>query len=1179
MNDPDWQWPAESEWPNSPPTYARKEKQDSPAKHYRIARRPSQERLKNFPDSSFSSTPSNGIPRHTPGSSSNTTPYRGINSSASPLGSKSSASGIKNEYGNISQSGSSTPQSDDSIEILFHNNKTGSSADDFERKLRQKLEKQRMVEQQLAQRTANFNPRHNVPSEFENKHGGPENRFSNVLAPVKQELNVKKELLVKKALPPQYDGAMKESDSDDFEMISPEQFQASANRAAGRPSRPRLSDHRGAVDDHYGVYNTPGTMYQPQFHQTQPHQTQPHYAQPHQTLPHHRHPHQTLPHHSQPQFHQPLDFGSLLNRQPNPQFPSQYVQSQTPQQPSPGSFHVPGAYFNSEFMSPPTNQAWNLPMPPTMPDTSNWNPLHFDFDEDDSSDMEITHYGSVDQGRSWDDMIEDLQTNGLAYMANDPSKNKEEIEALLANIRPDEDLPSHLTQGNPEGLRVNLMNHQRVGLSWLLEQEKGTNRGGILADDMGLGKTIQALSLILSNPSEDPSQKTTLIIAPVALMEQWAKEILDKVKPGHRLKVCVFHGAKKNKLTYAHLSQYDVVITTFGNLTSELKRKENHEKAIFAGNAAPASTPREPYKLIGELCKWHRVIIDEAQNIKNPRAKSAQAATWLTSRYRLCMTGTPMMNHVGELYSLIRFLRIKPYNQIELFNSTFMKPLKSNSASARKKAMSQLQVVIKAIMLRRTKDSKINDEPILNLPERNTEEVHATFDDHQREMYDALQKQSSLKVNKFLKAGTMMNNYSYILVLLLRLRQACCHPHLIPDLEVPIEGELPPEKMESLAEDLSENVVNMIKVWAGAMECPICYDATDSPLLFHPCGHGVCSECFVQLTEKALAEGQSRGFQCPQCRNHVEASKVIKWSVFEKIHIPKKEDQAEGIGLLGEAPAVSSAGSDSSDTEDEYEVDEVDSKGNLKNFVVESDNDDDYSEPTDSKKRKRNPIKKEASEKKSPPKKKKKLTLAELKKESMRSKAARAAYLKRLRKGFKSSAKIDKTVEILSNIHNKDPTEKTIVFSQFTTLLDLVEIPLQDHSWGYRRYDGGMTPKDRNKAVEDFYQDPDIKIMLVSLKAGNAGLNLNKASQVIILDPFWNPYIEDQAIDRAHRIGQLRNVDVHRILVENTIEDRIMQLQENKRKLVNEALDEKTGKGLSRLGRDELVYLFVSDRN
>jgi len=100
------------------------------------------------------------------------------------------------------------------------------------------------------------------------------------------------------------------------------------------------------------------------------------------------------------------------------------------------------------------------------------------------------------------------------------------------------------------------------------------------------------------------------------------------------------------------------------------------------------------------------------------------------------------------------------------------------------------------------------------------------------------------------------------------------------------------------------------------------------------------------------------------------------------------------------------------------------------------------------------------------------------------------------------------------------------------------------------------------------------KVMLISLKAGNAGLNLNKASQVIILDPFWNPFVEDQAIDRAHRIMQQRRVHVHRILIENTVEDRIIALQEKKRELISTALDENAGRSISRLGERELAYLF-----
>ena len=121
--------------------------------------------------------------------------------------------------------------------------------------------------------------------------------------------------------------------------------------------------------------------------------------------------------------------------------------------------------------------------------------------------------------------------------------------------------------------------------------------------------------------------------------------------------------------------------------------------------------------------------------------------------------------------------------------------------------------------------------------------------------------------------------------------------------------------------------------------------------------------------------------------------------------------------------------------------------------------------------------------------------------------------------------------------------------------LDLLEIPIDNAGWGYRRYDGSMSAKTRGDAVDDFRDThKNVRIMLISLKAGNAGLNLNMASQVIILDPFWNPYIEEQAIDRAHRIGQVRTVTVHRVLIQGTVEDRIIELQEKKRALISQAL-------------------------
>lgn len=187
--------------------------------------------------------------------------------------------------------------------------------------------------------------------------------------------------------------------------------------------------------------------------------------------------------------------------------------------------------------------------------------------------------------------------------------------------------------------------------------------------------------------------------------------------------------------------------------------------------------------------------------------------------------------------------------------------------------------------------------------------------------------------------------------------------------------------------------------------------------------------------------------------------------------------------------------------------------------------------------------------------------------------------MEKVRKDYIPSAKIEKTMEIIKGVMDAAEGEKIIIFSQWTSLLDLLEIDVDGKGYGYRRYDGSMNAKQRGDAVEDFKSKASVRMMLVSLKAGNAGLNLNVASQVIILDPFWNPYIEEQAIDRAHRLGQTRPVHVHRILVEETVEDRILALQDKKRAVISEALDEKASKGVSRLSPQELAYLFGINRN
>ncbi|KAJ9563697.1 hypothetical protein OSB04_008857, partial [Centaurea solstitialis] len=153
---------------------------------------------------------------------------------------------------------------------------------------------------------------------------------------------------------------------------------------------------------------------------------------------------------------------------------------------------------------------------------------------------------------------------------------------------------------------------------------------------------------------------------------------------------------------------------------------------------------------------------------------------------------------------------------------------------------------------------------------------------------------------------------------------------------------------------------------------------------------------------------------------------------------------------------------------------------------------------------------------------------------------------------------------------------KTIVFSQWTRMLDLVERSLNQHCIGYRRLDGSMSLVSRDWAVKEFSTDPEVMVMLISLKAGNLGLNMVAASHVILLDLWWNPAAVDQAIDVAHRIGQTRPVTVSKLTIKDTVEDRIFILQEEKRAMVASAFDEgQSGSSVTSLTEEDLEYLFM----
>ncbi|KAK3330570.1 SNF2 family N-terminal domain-containing protein [Apodospora peruviana] len=833
----------------------------------------------------------------------------------------------------------------------------------------------------------------------------------------------------------------------------------------------------------------------------------------------------------------------------------------------------PGFAQNGSYLSRP-----GLPgQPPSLSDT-------------------ISRVNNFDYDRMTDGNGRPLDSRLMSYIddyVNDPRKTEEEIQNLLSNIRPDMDITEEARGETPEALKYPLYRHQQLALQWMTNMETGTNKGGILADDMGLGKTISTLALMVTRQSEG-AVKTNLIIGPVALIRQWENEIQKKLKKSHSLSVFLLYG---KKASYAELKKADVVLTTYGSVASEWKKYGKYvgERADSAGYRP------EDDEALHKLCpllhpksQFYRIILDEAQCIKNKDTQTSQGVAQINAVYRWCLTGTPMMNGVTELYPLIRFLRIKPYCKLKEFTQAFksLTPKSKVAEYRRTDDMRKLQLVLKAMMLRRMKNSKIDGKPILTLPDKTENAEMVVFSPDEASFYKDLEARSQVQFNRYLRAGTVGKNYSNILVLLLRLRQACCHPHLM-DFECVGTNEVSEDQMLALARSLAAGVVERIKK-IEAFECPICYDAVDDPTLLIPCGHDTCSECFASLTDNSAQDNIRSGHEsgtakCPVCRGPAEPSNVITYSTFQKAHMPEKV-QSDGAGT-GAPELEGSEDSDDclsdSDSETDYEFDDTGSLGSLRDFIVGDDVDEEEDKKdvktgakTKIKTKKAKKVKR-SRKKKAESKGKGKATteivkphmLKTLRHEAGKNKEARRKYLHFLRDNWEDSAKVTEVLRLLETIQQTD--EKTIIFSQWTALLDLIESQVK-YKLGikYCRYTGGMSRNQRDESVQEFVENPRTRVMLVSLRAGNAGLNLTVASRIIICDPFWNPYIEMQAIDRAHRIGQQREVQIHRILIKETVEDRIIELQERKRELVDAALDEGESKNLGRLSERELAYLF-----
>ncbi|MFK7910067.1 MAG: DEAD/DEAH box helicase, partial [Akkermansiaceae bacterium] len=444
----------------------------------------------------------------------------------------------------------------------------------------------------------------------------------------------------------------------------------------------------------------------------------------------------------------------------------------------------------------------------------------------------------------------------------------------------------------PSTLQATLREYQSEGFQWM-QFLSNNDLHGILADDMGLGKTMQTLTHILAE-KEKGNTLPCLVIAPTSVVKNWQREAA-KFAPS--LRVTILQGSDRHQ-RFAQLNETDLALTSYALLHRDLEHSSAQE--------------------------FHLLVLDEAQHIKNPSAQVSTAVRQLNARHRICLSGTPIENHLGELWSLFDFLMPGLLGDPETFRETFRNPIEKNQNQKRADA---LATKVGPLILRRTKDQVATELP------PKTEIPHLIeLGEDEKDLYETVRATMDKHVRRALAAKTGQQAQIVFLDALLKLRQICCHPGLVASTK--------------------------------------------------------------------LATGNQQ---------------------------------------------------------------------------------------------------------------------------------------------LATSSKFDYLVDLLGTL--KQENRKVLLFSQFTSMLDIIEEHLIATDTTYLKLTGAS--KNRQEMVEQF-QSGAAEVFLISLKAGGTGLTLTNADTVIHYDPWWNPAAENQATDRAYRIGQDKPVFVHKLICKGTVEQRIQQMQVKK---------------------------------
>lgn len=554
--------------------------------------------------------------------------------------------------------------------------------------------------------------------------------------------------------------------------------------------------------------------------------------------------------------------------------------------------------------------------------------------------------------------------------------------------------------------------------------------------------------------------KATLLVCPLSTVTNWEEQIKQHIKPD-TLSYHIYHGPNRVK-DVKKLAQYDLVITTYGSISSELNARAKNKAGIY------------PLEEIA----WFRIVLDEAHMIREQNTLAFKSICRLQASRRWAVTGTPIQNKLEDLASLLAFLRVKPFDEKIKFLQYIIAPFKN----ADPEIVPKLRVLIDTITLRRLKDK-------INLPPRTDELIRLDFTPEEQRVYDWFAKTAKERVSvltgqaigqeRIIGGKTMI----HILRSILQLRLICAHGK---DL-------LNEEDLKELQGMTADTAIDIDSDDDSGQPVPSESKAYEMLYLMQEGNSDNCARCNTKLGSNEVVDVESErqediiGYMVKANCYHVYCNKCVD-------HI-KNEACSTCSGMT--RPGCIELHRARAMAEHESRTAKVENGDASQDLTA-------YSGPHT----------------------KTRALVAELLADKQKSEAA-----------------------------PHEPPYKSVVFSGWTSHLDLIELALEDAGITFTRLDGKMTRTARTAAMDKFREDPSVQVILVSIMAGGLGLNLTTASSVYVMEPQFNPAAEAQAVDRVHRLGQKRPVRTVRYIMANSFEEKMLRLQEKKKKLASLSMD------------------------